>query len=244
MKKVVFIFSLTSMAFIANAQIVNFRWAKQMGGTGSSGGGESITTDVVGNVYTTGFFTGTVDFDPGPGIFNLTGGGMFVSKLDSNGNFVWAKQVAGLGSLSGPLASAITLDASGNIYTTETLFGTVDFDPGTGTYNLSSAGICDIFVHKMSKCTNSTSSVLTVTDCKNYTLNGHTYTVSGVYTQNILNTAGCDSTITLNLTINRINTTINESSCTTYTWNGNTYNSSGVYVDTLITANGCDSIVT
>ena len=36
-----------------------------------------------GDVYTTGFFRGTADFDPGTAVFNLTGDGMFISKLGS-----------------------------------------------------------------------------------------------------------------------------------------------------------------
>jgi hypothetical protein len=41
-----------------------------------------------------------------------------------------------------------------------------------------------------------------VVECNDYTLNGQTYTQSGIYTQVITNAAGCDSTITLDLTLN------------------------------------------
>ncbi|MEP6674767.1 MAG: T9SS type B sorting domain-containing protein [Ferruginibacter sp.] len=93
-------------------------------------------------------------------------------------------------------------------------------------------------------CFNATYSALTVTDCKNYTLNNITYTSSGVYTQTITNTAGCDSIITLNLTVSSITASINAASCSPYTWHNHTYYTSGLYSDTLVTANGCDSIVT
>ena len=58
---------------------------------GSTGGdyGYSVAVDSSGNVYTTGFFSGTVDFDPGAGTTNLTSNGgndVFVLKLDSSGN--------------------------------------------------------------------------------------------------------------------------------------------------------------
>lgn len=46
------------------------------------------------------------------------------------------------------------------------------------------------------------SSTLTQTACTSYTLNGQTYTNSGTYQQIVQNANGCDSTITLNLTIN------------------------------------------
>jgi hypothetical protein len=60
-----------------------FVWAKQMGGTNWDKG-YGIAVDAAGNVYTTGFFQGTADFDPGPGTFYLTSAGnadIFVSKL-------------------------------------------------------------------------------------------------------------------------------------------------------------------
>jgi hypothetical protein len=49
---------------------------------------------------------------------------------------------------------------------------------------------------------NTSSSTLTETALDSYTLNGQTYTQSGTYSQVIPNAAGCDSTITLNLTLN------------------------------------------
>lgn len=84
------------------------------------------------------------------------------------------------------------------------------------------------------------------TACNSYTLNSQTYTTSGTYTQTLVNAAGCDSIITLNLTINYSTTsTTNVTECDTYTWtNGITYTTSGVYTQTLTNAAGCDSIAT
>jgi len=134
------------LSYFANAQ--SFKWAKQMGGT-SWDIGRSIAVDASGNVYTTGWFQGTVDFDPGPGTFNLTSAGsddIFISKLDSLGNFVWAKQ---LGGTSDDRGFSIAVDASGNVFTTGYFRDTVDFDPGPGTFNLTSAGNWDIFISKL-----------------------------------------------------------------------------------------------
>jgi hypothetical protein len=102
-----------------------------------------IAVDGAGNVLVSGRFVGTVDFDPGPGTFNLTAVGIgdpFVAKLDSGGNFVWAKQFAASNTSGGGDANAVAVDGAGNVYSTGTFFGTVDFDPGPGTHNLTSTG--------------------------------------------------------------------------------------------------------
>jgi hypothetical protein len=118
------------------------------GGT-SNDYGYSIAVDSSGNVYTTGFFEGTVDFDPGAGTTTLTSAGsadVFVSKLDSSGALVWAKSFGGA---SNDVGRSIAVDSSGNVYTTGFFEGTVDFDPGAGTSNLTSAGGADVFVSKL-----------------------------------------------------------------------------------------------
>jgi len=126
----------------------NFLWAKRMGGIGYNNS-YSMVIDATGNVYTTGQFGGTADFDPGSGVFNLTAQGrdIFISKLDSSGNFKWAKMLGGTGNDFG---LGITVDGSGNVFTTGNFSGIVDFDPSTaGTFNLSSVGTTDIFISKL-----------------------------------------------------------------------------------------------
>jgi len=66
------------------AQIPVLEWVRQMGGT-TFDEGHSIAVDASGNVYITGYFYGTADFDPGAGIVNLNSTGavdIFVQKLD------------------------------------------------------------------------------------------------------------------------------------------------------------------
>jgi len=116
-------------------------WTKEFATQSGDCGASSLVLDALGNIYTTGFFIDTVDFDPGLGTYNLVGeyyGDAFICKLDAGGNFQWAKQLSGNGNEVG---ATIALDASGNVYTSGVLNATADFDPGVGTYNLSSAGI-------------------------------------------------------------------------------------------------------
>lgn len=135
----IFIFSIQEKG---NAQAPNYIWAKSMGGIGSAAIGKDITIDSLGNVYTTGYYVGTVDFDPGFGSFNLTSSSwpnydIFISKLDASGNFIWAKSMGGTDE---DVAYSIITDDSGYVYTTGSFKGTSDFDPGLDTFNLSSTG--------------------------------------------------------------------------------------------------------
>ena len=119
----------------------NSVWTKEFSTESGDCGASSLVLDALGNIYTTGFFIDTVDFDPGLGTYNLVGeyyGDAFICKLDAGGSFQWAKQLSGNGNEYGV---TIALDASGNVYTSGVLNATADFDPGVGTYNLSSAGI-------------------------------------------------------------------------------------------------------
>ncbi|HLG35807.1 MAG TPA: SBBP repeat-containing protein [Bacteroidia bacterium] len=127
----------------------NFVWAKSIGGANQDWG-YSITVDANGNVYTTGFFYGTVDFDPGSGVFNLSSPSniaAFISKLDNSGNFIWAKMINTVTS-SGVQGHSIAVDAQQNVYTTGSFGGTADFDPGTSNFYMTSNG-GDIFVSKL-----------------------------------------------------------------------------------------------
>jgi hypothetical protein len=111
--------------------------------------GKAITTDAGGNIYTTGTFSGTVDFDPGTGVWNLVSQGstdIFVTKSDSSGNLIWARRMGGDWDDSG---EGIAVDRLGNVYTTGYFLGTADFDPGAGTANRISVGERDIFVSKL-----------------------------------------------------------------------------------------------
>lgn len=129
-----------------------FVWAKGIIGGTWWDHGHGIAVDPSGNVVVTGRFYyqgGPRDFDPGPGTFFLTAGheDIFVLKLDADGNFVWAVDFG-----TGPDESrgySIALDGDGNIFTTGYFRGTVDFDPGAGTFNMTSVGTWNVFYLKL-----------------------------------------------------------------------------------------------
>lgn len=139
---------MTLKVSFTNAQSPALAWVKGMGGSGVQQG-RAVQVDAAGNVYTSGMYKGTVDFDPGIGVFNLSSTGdddVFISKVDASGNFLWAKSIGGVDfEYNGSLA----LDASGNVYTTGIFNDIVDFDPGAAVFNLASNGLFDIFISKL-----------------------------------------------------------------------------------------------
>ncbi|OJJ14315.1 hypothetical protein BKI52_43330 [marine bacterium AO1-C] len=132
---------LLSILFINTfVQAQNFQWARQVGGTGQQRIQETVI-DVDGNLYCIGVFQGTVDFDPGINTFNLTskgGNDIFVTKLNNDGNFVWAYQ---LGSTGNDWGSSIALDANNHVLIAGLFNGTMDFDPSSNIANLSSGNM-------------------------------------------------------------------------------------------------------
>lgn len=129
-----------------------FQWAKQMGGTGDDVA-NAIAIDINGIIYTTGYFSNTVDFDPGPASFNLVANGsnIFVSKLTAAGDFIWAKGMGGT-SINGTAdeGMSIGVDQNGNVFTCGHFWSAnADFDPGPGSFILSSAGNMDLFISKL-----------------------------------------------------------------------------------------------
>lgn len=120
----------------------NFLWVKE---PSTNSGISCIHNDKFGNIIITGIYNGIVDFDPGPGTYFLDGGGIFIQKLDTNGNFIWAKSIDGYASNSW----SVTTDMNGNIYTTGYFSGVVDFDPDTLVYNPDWFGDRDIFIQKL-----------------------------------------------------------------------------------------------
>jgi len=145
--RILFFCLVLTLGSCVHAQ-VSIDWAKRIGG-GWQTWGTTIALDSAENVYTSGNFSSPfTDFDPGPGTYTLASSGtdIFVCKLDSGGNFLWVKQMGGSGNDG---VSSMVNDKFGNIYIIGSFQGTVDFDPGIGTFTLSSFGLDDIFVAKL-----------------------------------------------------------------------------------------------
>ncbi len=134
----------------------NLEWAKSVGNTSSSlhDDGASIAVDDSGNVYVAGFFSGKVDFDPGPDTAFITApttssryNGMFFAKYDATGDYIWAKAFTGVNLLINSGNFSIALDHMGSLYLTGTYTATspIDFDAGPDTAWLPAASN-DIFL--------------------------------------------------------------------------------------------------
>ncbi|MEO8405841.1 MAG: SBBP repeat-containing protein, partial [Chitinophagaceae bacterium] len=219
----------------------NFVWVKQMGGT-LPASGRKLSIDPAGNIYLAGELQGTIDADPGPATVTLTCAGqfdLFISKFTPAGNLTWAKRLGGPGK---DRAFDLKADAYEYVYSTGGFSQTVDFDPNAGVYDLTTVS-GGAFVHKMGPCFFS-GSTIDKTACNSYTLNTQTYTSNGIYSQVFTNIIGCDSIVTLHLTINSGSVSNNTaSSCGSYTWEGQTLTTSGHYTVTYLNATGCDSIL-
>lgn len=227
-----------------------------------------ITLDAGGNILVGGYFGGKVDFDPGPDHYFLGTGALFILSLSSEGRFSWVRTIQS-GNTDWLFEAGIdlTTDNTGNIYTAPIFGGhpgrMIDFNHGGGVFTLGLTGdttrwgyVYNSFLHKMGPCAGSTRSSVTATSCGNYKLNDYIYTTSGIYTQTIPNTEGCDSLITLNLTISRqyVKKDIYATACKSYSWRCRvdstncqlqctTYTQSGTYLDTVAGINACDTIV-
>jgi len=126
----------------------NYLWAKNFGGNLYTNAID-MAIDNNGNLYITGYLQGTVDFDPSPAIANLTSAGgpdIFIVAFNTNGNYLWAKNLGSYGWDSG---TAIAIDNnSGSIYLSGSFSSTVDLDPSAAIANVSDVGNGDGFIAK------------------------------------------------------------------------------------------------
>lgn len=132
------------------------KWIKTIGGL-SDDYGVDVSTDNNRNIYITGAYSYIVDFDPDTSTFFLSScdGGLdtYVLKLNENGEFIWAISIGGPTSLGidFDFANSIATAENGDVFYCGRFYGTVDFDPGPGIYNLAAVGqSSSIFIVKLS----------------------------------------------------------------------------------------------
>ncbi len=222
--------------------------------------GLSIDVDISGNIFTSGEFDGTIDFDPGAAYNGLGsfGGNAFVLKLDNVGNFVFVKKVS---SAAYSFGNIVSFDSFGNIYIAGKFRGNGDFDSGAALHDLTSFNASiDVFVLKLSSVGNfmwvgqmGSIGDDDVLDMKVDAIG--TIHLIGVYVATIdLDPNATSLDFTCNgsqdvfvVKLSQCQTTTNSFSataCDSYTYNSQTYTTSGSYNQTLINAGGCDSIIT
>jgi len=129
-------------------QAVPLKIGEAGGGWARTWGGDDIDMayspghDSSGNIYVTGQYSGTVDFDPGPGVdehtTDLYNRNAFIAKYDSNGQFIWART---WGSEYGDCCGrTVTADSNDCLYVCGDFNDDTDFDPGPGVDMRSSLG--------------------------------------------------------------------------------------------------------
>jgi arginine repressor len=130
----------------------NVMWIKTLGGKGSDFC-NSMFKDSYGNLYLTGSFSDSVDFDPGVGVNMLYSyyPTLYILKLDDKGDFLWVKSLEG-----NSQGYDIQVDMGGNIHIVGDYAGIVDFDPGSGQNEVISNGLgsSQIFILKLNELGN------------------------------------------------------------------------------------------
>lgn len=140
-------FSISETRLIG--QTPSLEWAKQFGGQNGGNTGNDIVHSPQGDLYCIGHFTGTVDFDPGPGVDTLnaiTSSDLYIAKLNTTGDLLWVKQ---LGVASSDVGIGVATDNSGSVYVCGSFINTVDFDPGPNNYLLNSPGSTNGYLLKL-----------------------------------------------------------------------------------------------
>lgn len=182
-------------------------------------------------MYSCGRYGATIDFDPGPGVFNLSSIvslGNFILKLDSNGLFKSAYQFEYTESFG---MSGMYVGGSGNLYLGGYFNRKADFDLGLGSKEDSSLGKRDLYTLRLSSCLLNSS--LSLNECKYFKYGGRIFDSSEVYEVLIAGKNGCDSLVTVSLTVKTVNDTITtagsvisakSTAATSYQWvNGPSY---------------------
>ncbi len=208
-------------------------WAKQLEGVFYTRNDIEVDT-TNGFVYCSGTLINLVDLNPGYGTYNVSTASVdyFLLKLQPCVPSFYTDNVAACGVSSYQWINGFTYTSNNN----------------TAKHILQAANGCDSIISLNLTFGSSNSGSNLISACESYTwINGVTYTASTSSPTYVLqNAAGCDSTVSLNLTIYQSNVTTDVvQACGQYTWiDGNTYTSNNNSAQFLLTNNnGCDSLV-
>ncbi|MBC6992941.1 gliding motility-associated C-terminal domain-containing protein [Neolewinella lacunae] len=142
----------------------------------------------------------------------------------------------------GPFACATYAWSTGATTPTITL-------TAAGTYGLTVTTPCGILTDDFTLTFGGAAATISEEICAGtpFVLNGQSYTTAGTYVQNLTAVNGCDSTLTLELSVvPALTESITEQTCagTPFVLNGQSYTTAGTYVQNLTAVNGCDSTLT
>lgn len=186
----------------------NFLWARTAGGADDDDV-QAVATDSSGNIAVCGAFWLTTDLDPGPGTLNATSVGMadlFWWELDTAGVL---QELIVAGDSGNEVNRTIYLQDDGAIISGGDFNLTVDFDPGSGSQTLTADVAGDFFLARFSECI-PTSAAISPISCGPYTAPSGNFvvTTSGTYLDTLLNARGCDSLLTISLTVVTVDTSV------------------------------------
>jgi len=134
------------------------RWAFSLPGAAGLDGGHRVGFDSQNNVLVTGWFRGTVDFDPSTSAHNLSAygfdnaGDVFLAKYTDSGAFIWAQHfgatVSGAENLA--IGAGLAVDSQDNALITGKFYGAnANFAASSeAASNITSVGNSDAFIAK------------------------------------------------------------------------------------------------
>ncbi len=226
----------------------NKTWAAALGGLADDGGSNILFNNNGGLLVAVNFrsssFTLGNSYIVNTSPYNITDD-FCILNYDSTFQLSWWKKKTS-GSHS-DFCKSIFLDRKGEIFVAGSFYSDhISFD-NTLIVNSYANITCDFFIAKLSCHTYSTKNIIA---CNNFISPSGIYnwTSSGTYMDTIPNAAGCDSVISINLTINTLSSSSSQTitACNNFISPSGIYNwtSSGTYTDTIPNAAGCDSVIT
>jgi len=224
----------------------------------SDGGSFTISTMSVGDTI------GFASLSAGPNSFTtdllvssiVSSNQVIVESIDINSGLVLGTFDIS-NNLTGGVSVIATSPADGNNITltgnsSSVTFSNVFLNPNASTLNFTStitSELGDVDTQSFSfnivcQCITQYLDVV-ITACDNFTWDGVVYDSTGLYINTYTDLLGCDSIVTLNLTINNSSAgSVDITACDNFTWDGVVYDATGSYTNIYTGVNGCDSLMT